>query len=279
MTIKAILLDLDGTTLKPNKINISPENQAAIKSALQRGIKVIPCTGRVLDMFPADLENIKGIEYAVTCHGGRVLDLTGSAPKSLYQNLISVEKSVEILEIIENKGIYCEVAAANTIYMEKEIWQNWKNYPVPAHHVWYLEQKRGLGVDCLSRYFKENGLEINKVNIYGMAEALQADIYQRLNATGAIRHTNEGVGPDLEFSAAAICKKEAVQVLLRHLNILPEEAMIIGDSSSDVELIRWLGWGVAMGNAPDWIKQDADSVTLPCQENGVAAAINQVLEG
>ena len=55
--------------------------------------------------------------------------------------------------------------------------------------------------------------------------------------------------------------------------------MIVGDSSSDVELIRWLGWGVAMGNAPDWIKQDADSVTLSCQENGVAAAINQVLEG
>jgi len=83
----------------------------------------------------------------------------------------------------------------------------------------------------------------------------------------------------LEFSAAAICKKEAVAVLLRHLQILPEEAMIIGDSSSDIELIRWLGWGVAMGNAPDWIKQDADSVTLTCQENGVSVAINQVLEG
>ena len=279
MTIKAILLDLDGTTLQPNKINISPENQAAIHSALQRGIKVIPCTGRVLDMFPPDLENIKGIEYAVTCHGGRVLDLTSSAPRSLYQNLIPAEKSAEILEIIENKGIYCEVAADNTIYMEKTIWQNWRDYPVPAHHVWYLEAGRGIGVDCLSEYFRKNQIEINKVNIYGMAENLQAEIYQRLNATGAIRHTNEGAGPDLEFSAAAICKKEAVAVLLRQLQILPEEAMIIGDSSSDIELIRWLGWGVAMGNAPDWIKQDADSVTLTCQENGVSVAINQVLEG
>ena len=278
MTIKAILLDMDGTTLRPNKVNISPENQAAIKNALQRGIKVIPCTGRVRDMFPPDLESIKGIEYAVTCHGGRVLDLTGATPKSLYQNLIPVEKSVEILEIIENKGIYCEVAANNTLYLEKEIWQNWKDYPVPAHHVWYLEQKRGVGVDCLSQYFKENRFEISKINIYGMAKNLQEEIYQRVNATGAIRHTNEGAGPDLEFLTASICKKEAVQVLLKHLNILPEEAMIVGDSSSDVELIRWLGWGVAMGNAPDWIKQDADSVTLSCQENGVAAAINQVLE-
>ena len=34
-----------------------------------------------------------------------------------------------------------------------------------------------------------------------------------------------------------------------------------------------------MSNAPDWIKQDADSVTLTCQENGVSVAINQVLEG
>ena len=42
MTIKAILLDMDGTTLRPNKVNISPENQAAIKNALQQGTGYVP---------------------------------------------------------------------------------------------------------------------------------------------------------------------------------------------------------------------------------------------
>ncbi|RRD95521.1 HAD family hydrolase [Clostridiales bacterium COT073_COT-073] len=276
MKLKAIFIDLDGTTLEKNKVNISEQNQKAIQKAMEHGIKVIPCTGRVLDMFPPDLEAIKGIEYAITCHGGRALDLKSG--KCLYQNTISSKDSVEIMKIIEKKGIYCETACNNTLYFEKEVVQNWREYPVPAHHFWYLEMGRGIGVDSIADYFAANELEIEKINIYGMRKELQAEIYALINATNAIRHTNEGVSEDLEFLTKTINKREAVDCLLNYLSLDPKETMMIGDSNSDIELIRYLGFGVAMGNAPDYIKEQADYVTAPCEENGVAKAIKYKLE-
>lgn len=51
MRIKVLLLDMDGTTLEPNQVTISEKNRNAIARAVEKGIHVIPCTGRVLDMY------------------------------------------------------------------------------------------------------------------------------------------------------------------------------------------------------------------------------------
>ena len=52
MDIKAILLDFDGTTLQRDQTFISFRNMAALRKAMDRGIEIIPCTGRCEDMFP-----------------------------------------------------------------------------------------------------------------------------------------------------------------------------------------------------------------------------------
>ena len=53
--------------------------------------------------------------------------------------------------------------------------------------------------------------------------------------------------------------------------------MAIGDSSSDIEIIRSCGIGVAMGNAPDAIKALADDVVAENTVNGVADAFEKYL--
>ena len=56
-----------------------------------------------------------------------------------------------------------------------------------------------------------------------------------------------------------------------------EETMAIGDSSSDLEILKACGLGVAMGNAPDNIKAAADVVTGINTENGLAAAFEKYI--
>ena len=58
MSIKVLLLDMDGTTLEKNQVTISKRNMEAIGRAIEKGIHVIPCTGRVLDMYPPQLLKI-----------------------------------------------------------------------------------------------------------------------------------------------------------------------------------------------------------------------------
>ena len=66
MDIKVLLLDMDGTTLEKNQVTISQRNMDAIDKAIEKGIYVIPCTGRVLDMFPPQILRTEKIRYCVT---------------------------------------------------------------------------------------------------------------------------------------------------------------------------------------------------------------------
>ena len=113
------------------------------------------------------------------------------------------------------------------------------------------------------------------MNIYGVPAELQQEIYDAVTATGFIKHTRLGAGPNLEFSHRTLDKIKATDTLLEKLGISYAETMAIGDSSSDLEIIRRCGVGVAMGNAPENIKREADDVTVVNTEDGVALAFEK----
>lgn len=46
-----------------------------------------------------------------------------------------------------------------------------------------------------------------------------------------------------------------------HFHVKQEEIMAFGDNFNDIDMIRYAGLGVAMGNAADEVKQAADIVT------------------
>ena len=53
--------------------------------------------------------------------------------------------------------------------------------------------------------------------------------------------------------------------------------MAIGDNFNDLSMIEYAKVGIAMGNAPDEIKQKAFYVTKTNEEDGVAYAINKFI--
>lgn len=275
--IKLLLLDFDGTTLQKDQIHVSKKNMDEIQKAIEIGVIVVPCTGRVLDMFPPQITKMKGIDYSITSHGARLIDVKNK--KTLYKNVISPEKSEEVYAIIKNQNIYAEIAANNTIYLEKAIVENLGRLPVPRHHEWYLKEKKYTLIDEVTDFFISNRVEIEKVNIYGLESQKQKIIYEKISDLGFVKHTRVGYNKDLEFSLNTLDKKIAVKKLIKYLNITEDETMIIGDSSSDIEVIRMVGVGVAMDNAPDWIKQEADFVTSSFDKDGVAKAIRKYILG
>ena len=276
MNIKALFLDMDGTTLSADQVHISRRNMAAIRRAISQNIQVIPCTGRVLDMYPPQLLAMKEIRYCITCHGARAVDR--SSGRTIYENLLSPEDSFRICSIIENKGIYAEIAAQNTIYLESSIDRMLDRCPVPRHHEWYITQEHNQTViDSPGKYFLENGIGIEKINIYGLPGSLQEAVYNELTATGCIKHTREGVNADLEFSCRSLDKNLAVEAVLKELRISLDECMMIGDSESDLDMICRTGLGIAMQNAPDRIKKQAKDIAPRNDEDGVAFMIEKYL--
>ena len=69
-------------------------------------------------------------------------------------------------------------------------------------------------------------------------------------------------------------KGNAVKLLCKDFGIKLDEVIAFGDQMNDISMIRIVGFGVAMGNAKDEVKEVARFVTLTNDENGVAYAIN-----
>ena len=70
-------------------------------------------------------------------------------------------------------------------------------------------------------------------------------------------------------------KANAVRFVSERLGLTPGEIIAMGDNYNDVEMIQFAGMGVAMGNAPDDIKEKADYVTDTNNNDGVRKALER----
>lgn len=273
MKVRAIFVDMDGTLLGRSQVGVSVRNMTALQAALDKGIHVIPCTGRVYNMLPPQLLTQKGLRYFVTSHGARVYDRNRNV--SIYEDLIPADQASQILALLEGKYLYNEIAANGTIYLEKAVADNPNMSVVPEHHIWYVRDNCFTAVEKPSQYFLEQGIAVEKMNIYGIPQGLQQPVFDAVTATGFIRHTRGAASANLEFSSRTLNKMNATDAVLDALGIGYEECLAIGDSSTDLEIIKKSGIGVAMGNAPEDIKAAADHITGINTEDGFAQAIEK----
>lgn len=72
-------------------------------------------------------------------------------------------------------------------------------------------------------------------------------------------------------------KAVALQALIEHLGIAATGVVAFGDGRNDIEMLRWAGTGVAMGNAHPDAKAVADVVTADVDQGGVAAFLEPLL--
>ncbi len=226
-------------------------------------------------MLPPQILTQQGLRYFITSHGARVYD--SAAREDLYTDLIPPEGASVLLSMLQGKGLYNEIAAKGTVYLESDIADSLDCQPVPEHHVWYVRDRLFTPVDNPAEQFRNHGIGVEKMNLYGIPKPLQQPLYDQITATGLIAHTRPGAGPNLEFSSLTLDKKKATDALLAHLGISYDQVLALGDSSSDLSILQSAGLGVAMGNAPENIKRAARAVTGENIHDGVAEALERYL--
>ena len=81
---------------------------------------------------------------------------------------------------------------------------------------------------------------------------------------------SEGV---LEVAAPNVTKRRGVQWLAEHHAIAREDIIAFGDMPNDLEMLEWVGFGVAMENAHPALVDVSDATTLPHHQAGVAKVL------
>ena len=80
----------------------------------------------------------------------------------------------------------------------------------------------------------------------------------------------------LELLPLGIDKADCLDAFLKQIGYSQEDLMACGDGYNDLSMIRYAGMGVAMKNAQKEVLEAADYVTLSNDEDGVAAAVEQL---
>lgn len=81
----------------------------------------------------------------------------------------------------------------------------------------------------------------------------------------------------IEIAPKSISKLTAVEFLLKnHFQIPMSQCMAFGDNYNDIDMIRGVGMGIAVGNAKPEVLEVAHMVTHPGKEDGVAKSITEI---
>lgn len=277
MTIKAIVLDIDGTLLNTGKI-ISEKTKQALVAAQEEGIKVILASGRpttgMLELAE-QLEMTKYEGFLVSYNGARVTDCL--TKEVLFNQAMSIETGQAILEHLKNFDVIPMIDKEDYLYVN-DVYSGMLDLPDGAFNIIEYEARGGnfklSEIDDLAAFAT---FPINKILIAAQPEYLQK-IAPALHAPFDEIVTAAFSAPFyFEFTDKGIDKAKALNTVFPEMGIHSENIIAFGDGHNDRSIIEYAGIGVAMGNAVDALKEIADDVTLSCDEDGIAAGLEKYL--
>lgn len=257
---KCILSDIDGTLLT-DEHQIGPLTLNAIKSLR---IPFLPVSARSPEgIYP--ILNEYGIESSMICFsGGLILDEKGNI---LYENGMTYTQAKKVIDYIKKKQFDCTI----NIY---------------ALHDWLVEDKNDQRVKREERIVKASSqqgtlesLDKNRKihKLLCMCNPLYTkQIEKELKMT--FPHCSIACSSDIliEIMNEGVTKADAIKHLCHYYSINKEDMIAFGDNYNDQEMLESVGMGIAMGNAPDDIKDIAKDVTDTNNREGIYKALKKL---
>lgn len=253
--IRAVFLDIDGTLVHDGVLVSSAEQ--AVRGLQHRGVKVALCTGRSI-LHTTPVQRRLGVASAVYFNGGLAVDHD--------QTVRSSPLSPDVVR---------RLAAWQMEYRLPVVWHTpdaaLTLEPIPERHKPMMQAYNFPPVQQVDRsYFDRDSTEVYQVNVFATShwdQKLQNDFPECL----LYRWHEEG----LDLQKRGCDKILGAKALLATWGIPPEHAMHIGDGGNDIGMFRGLGLGVAMGNAPREVQEQAHMVTAAVHEDGVYHALRR----
>ena len=280
-SIRLVALDIDGTLLGPDG-HVSPRTAAAIRALLDRGVLAVLCTGRIFAegvqrlagelglSLPAIVRNGTAVQDLQT---GAVLDRHPIPPGTLERGLgimlpMGLSPVIEEGPLKEDRLFTLPAAECHpAVFHFARVWKR-------IHHIRHVRAPRDLyAVD-----------DPNWLGACGSREDTKAaaDALQRLPGITVRWYGDwlaEGDPHCTDISPAGCSKASALARFAAQRGIALAETFAIGDFFNDIEMLQEVGWGVAMGHAPDPVKDAADAVTLDNAHDGCALALERYVLG
>ena len=273
--IRLLAADIDGTLLNP-EFQISKADLAALCRAHSEGVEIILVTGR-RHMFALPIAQQLGFDlWLISSNGAITRSLSGDTfhrdmlPAETCRKLCTAMRDFRgntVLTFdIENKGAVVlehmrDLNESIQRWLEKNL--QYIDFVIPLENSLVTDPVQAMFCGRIGRMHEalrilaESGLE-NDITVlrteYPVRDLSIVDVL------------NQGCS-----------KGHALKRWADYRGIPREEVMASGDNYNDIEMLAFAGLPFIMGNASEELRGKGWAVTAANDQNGVAAAIEQVL--
>ena len=263
--IKLIVIDLDGTLLN-DEHKLSERNRDAIKKAAAQGVRVVLATGKTRTSAESVIKDLALDTPGVYLQGLMLCNSDGTIRKQTTMEKAPLRR---VINYAESNGFEVLAYSGNRLIA--------RHADAPFNEITKFGEPVPEAVGPLVNVLDTT--PINKVVIISNStrklNALRWQLNQQVGAH--ITLTRSAVVSQLEVLPKNCSKANGVRLLLKDLGIALENVMAIGDAENDIEMLKMVGLGVAVGNAAEAVKAAAMEVVASNNNNGVAEALEKFI--
>lgn len=247
MNRKAVFMDIDGTLIWDSKVSDRVLN--AIQKARALGHMFFICTGRSKSYLPREVRNVDYLDgYVMSC--GMHCEINS---ETIYREAFTTDELQSIARYACESGRACHFEGGTKILTINSDRSDFVQVSTYAELIAGFEEERIYKISIEGKNCPDdNPLLFDRFAVFDMGH--YCDIVRK-----------------------GISKATGMQRVLEKTGIPRENCIGIGDGSNDLPMIRFAGLGIAMGNAPDHVKAEADAVTETCYNDGVAVMIEKYI--
>ncbi len=267
---KLLALDLDGTVLNDER-GIHPDLKAAI-SAVKDEYQVMIVTGRHHTAAKPYHIELGLTTPIICCNGTYVYDFQSDAV--LQHNALAKPVAFNFIDLAQKANMKLVMYVTNAMLYSKHI---------PVDFI-------GGIVDWANRYDGAIKPQILQVDSFA-SEAEKAEYIWKFVVEGdpndikkfssdpwISRHFNgeQSWSNRVDFSASGNSKGGRLAEIVANMGLSPSDVVAVGDNHNDISMLKFAGLGVAMLNAAEDIKRQADVVcTTDNNGSGLATFIRE----
>jgi len=260
---RLVALDVDGTTIDHDGV-MSDVVRSAVRDVAEAGHHVVVATGRAIVATLPVLDRLGLTEGWAVCSNGAVTIRLDPALPEGFEIVEAVtfdpRPALELLRdawpgaviAVEEAGAGFKVTAPfpDGELMGEQRVVSWEELVAePCTRVTF-RAPGGTSEDFLEM--------AERIGLHGINYAI-------------------GFSAWLDVNPEGVSKASALEMVRRRLRVEPAGTVAVGDQRNDIEMLRWAARGVAMGNAPEEVKEAADEVTGTVGEDGLVPVLRSLL--
>ena len=277
LPIRLLAVDIDGTLLNP-QFQISDVDLAALRRAHESGIEVVLVTGR-RHTFALPIAQMLGFDlWLISSNGAITRSLSGETfhrdllPAQTCRTLCAAMTEFRGNTVLtfdtETKGAIVlervdELGASIQRWLEKNM--NFIEFVIPVEKSLVSDPVQAMFCGSIPRMHQA----LAALKACGLEQEITVlRTEYPLRDLSIVDVLNQGCS-----------KGHALERWASYRGIGREQVMAIGDNYNDIEMLAFAGYPFIMGNASEELRGRGWPVTLPNDQSGIAAALEQVLNG